>query len=276
MSRRSRRETKKKKDRLGKILVGVAVVALIGIVAWGELSGGPDLDTDQCPEEERKLAGQVAVLLDPSDALSGIQRLSGVPRLMEALQTLPKLTEIKVYTVGRAGRQQNLSYEYRVCALPHPDSIGFIEGFWTNRDIAARRYEERFVNPLRAVLDARLDVAGDTISPILEALQTVVLDAFQPRNSSLPRRLFVVSDVVQNSSNLSFFPDGQAVDLAAFSRQPQYGRLKVDLSRVDVTVFLLARAGNAGRIQRARLQDFWRDYFIDNGAAKVDFVGVEG
>lgn len=276
MSRRSRRETKKKKDRLGAVLIVGAAVAIIAILAWAELSGGPDLDTDHCPEE-RHIAGQVAVLLDPSDALSGIQHLSAVPRLMEKLQTLPEFTEIKVYTVGRAGRQQNLTHEYRVCVLRHPDSIGPIERFWINRRIAARHYEERFVNPLRTVLDARLDVAGDTISPILEALQTVVVNAFQPRGvSDLPRHLFVVSDVVQNSSNLSFFSDGQAVDFAAFSRQPQYGRLKADLSGVHVTIFLLDRAGNVGRIQRARLQEFWRDYFIDNGAAEVSFVSVEG
>ena len=257
------------------VVLGVlSVLALISLFIWGQREG-PQFDSDRCPRNVAPTA-QVVVLLDPSDSLSSVQKQSVVSRLLEDLENVPEQTEIRVYTVARAGRRE-LVPEVRTCMPPHPDSVGTLESLKTNRVIMEREYAEGFRIPLEQRLQTLLDVPSDTVSLIVEAVQASVVDAFQPRNASILRRVLIVSDMVQHSPDLSFFR--QTPDFGAFARNPNYGTLRVDLSSVEVTVFLLARRGIAGRVQAGQLKVFWEDYFLDQGvkaAARPRWVDVEG
>ena len=271
MSRRSRRKARKRKDIRGIVVGALAIVILIAFVVYGQRSPRP-LDADNCPED-RAFAAQIAILVDPSDTLTTVQEGSGAPRLLEALEGAPETAEIRVYTVGRAGRGDT-SAVLRICKPSHPDSTSSITG---NPRIAAREYREEFLDPLRETLTRLLNVEGDTISPIMESIQTAAVNSFQPRGATIPRQLMIVSDMIQNSANLSFYTD--AVDFGPLSRNPDYGTLRVDLSGVSVHAFLLARRGRGGRIQGGTLRVFWEDYFLDQGAhpdARPRWIRVEG
>ena len=272
MSRRSRRRVQQRKDRRGVVVGGVAALFLVGLFLWGQ-RGGRSLDSANCPHD-RRYAAQVAILVDPSDSLTIVQGSSATPRIVEAIERdAPETAEIRVYTVGRVGRGDTTAV-FRACKPAHPDGVSPLTG---NPRIAERRYREDFLTPLQQTLAALLDVEGDTISPIMEGIQATAVNAFQPRNAYIPRQLLIVSDMIQNSADLSFYTD--PVDFGPLSRNPDYGTLRVDLSGVAVTVFLLARRGDAGRIQAARLRVFWEEYFVDQGAepgARPRWVSVEG
>ena len=271
MSRRARREAKKRKDQAGVILGAVAVAVLVGFFLWGQRDG-QSLDSSNCPQDGR-YAAQIAILVDPSDTLTTVQG-SVAPRILELIEReAPQTTEIRVYTVARAGRR-NTAASLRLCKPVHPDSTSSLTG---NPTIAARRYQEDFVAPLQRTLSSLLDVEGDSISPIMEAIQAAAVNAFQPRGAYIPRHLLIVSDMIQNSADLSFYTD--PVDFGPLSRDPDYGTLRVDLSGVAVSAFLLARRGSAGRIQAGGLSRFWEDYFVDQGAepgARPRWIRVEG
>lgn len=256
---------------LGVVSVGI----LITFIVLGQREG-LRVDSANCLQDDAPPA-QVVVLFDPSDSLSMVQRRSVASRLIEDLESsMPERTEIRLYTIARAGRREPVP-EMRVCVPPHPDSIGTLESFRRNRTILQREYSMRFRDPLQERLNALLDVPSDSISPIVEAMQTAVVDAFQPRGASIPRHVIVVSDMVQNSSDLSFFR--QTPDFGTFARNPDYDTLRVDLNGVRVTVFLLARRGIAGRLQGEQLRGFWEDYFLDLGAeegARPRWVPIEG
>ena len=271
MSRRSRRKARKRKDARGIVGGVLAVAILVALFIYGQGSSRP-LDAANCPEDG-DYAAQIAILVDPSDTLTAVQEGSGAPRLLEALDRAPETAEIRVYTVGGAGRGDT-SAVLRVCKPSHPDSTSSITG---NPRIAARDYREKFVDPLRETMTRLLNVEGDTISPILESIQTAAVNAFQPRGANIPRQLMIVSDMIQNSANLSFYTD--PVDFGPLSRNPDYGTVRVDLSRVSVHAYLLARRGEGGRIQAGRLRVFWEDYFLDQGAhpdARPRWIRVEG
>lgn len=271
MSRRSRQRARRRKDRLG-IVVGVAAaLVLAGFFLWGQRSSRP-LDAVNCPQD-RRYAAQIAILVDPSDTLTDVQEGSGAPRLMEEVERAPETAEIRVYTVARAGRGDTAAV-FRVCKPAHPDSTSSITG---NPRIAERQYRGEFLDPLRETVTRLLNMEGDTISPILEGIQVASVNAFQPRGAGIPRQLMIVSDMIQNSANLSFYTD--PVDFGPLSRNPDYGTLRVDLSGVAVHAFLLARRGRAGRIQGGTLRGFWEDYFVDQGAApdaRPRWIRVEG
>lgn len=273
MSRRSRREAEKKKTRRAWAVIVPSALILCALVVFGQMNR-PQTGPDHCPLDDR-FAAQVAVLVDPSDALTAVQQRSSLPRLLEALDQVPERAEIRIYSVARIGRDGDAGADLRLCVPPHPESIGKLEGLWKNRRIAARNYDRDFTEPLRARLDELLGAPSDSVSPIVEAIQAASVDAFRPGDATIPRELIVVSDMVQHSSDLSFFR--AAPDFGAFGGNPVYATLRVDLGGVEPTIFLLARRGTAGRLQAGRLQAFWDDYFIDSGAdGEPRWIPVEG
>lgn len=272
MQARKRRQAEKRKNLAGAAIGGVALVILAALFLRGQRQERV-FDAANCPEDE-DYAAQIAILVDPSDTLTNVQEGSGTPRVLEAIEDgVPATTEIRVFTVGQAGRGNTASI-LRLCKPVHPDSVSSLTG---NPQRAQRRYRDEFVAPLQQTLAALLNVEGDSISPIVEGIQVAAVSAFQPRVSDIPRQLLVVSDMIQNSRNLSFYRE--PVDFGPLSRNPDYGTLRVDLSGVEVSVFLLARPGGAGRIQGGTLRAFWEDYFLDQGAsplARPRWIMVEG
>ena len=247
---------------------------LLTLVVLGQDRNVPK-DDDQCFVGAQP-AAQAVVLLDPSDELSRVQQLSAAPRVIEALERLPESAEIRMYTVARAGRGDAAS-EFRICKPRDPAGIGGLESLWVNRDLAGRRYREEFLAPVEETLRTLLGAAGDSASPIVEAIQTASVDAFHPRGVAIERHLLVVSDMVQHSADLSFFRE--MPDFGAFAGAPAYPTLRADLDGAEATVFLLARRNRAGRIQGARLEAFWEEYFVDQEAdlrARPRWVLVEG
>ena len=256
----------------GGVIGLLALAALIALFVRGQ-RGSRAFDAANCPEDG-DYAAQIAILVDPSDTLTNVQEGSGAPRVLETIENgAPATAEIRIYTVGQAGRG-NTRAVFRVCKPVHPDDVGSFTG---NPALAERRYEEDFRAPLEQALTSLLSVEGDSISPIVEGIQVAAVSAFQPRDADIPRQLLIVSDMIQNSRDLSFYRD--PVEFGPLSRSPDYGTLRVDLSGVEVSVFLLARRGGAGRIQGGTLRGFWEDYFLDQGAsplARPRWIMVEG
>ncbi|MYB99702.1 MAG: hypothetical protein F4X60_14265 [Gemmatimonadetes bacterium] len=267
-----RNQATKRKNVLGGVIGLLALLTLIALFVRGQ-RGSRAFDAANCPEDGG-YAAQIAVLVDPSDTLTTVQEGSGAPRVLETIENgAPATAEIRIYTVGQAGRG-NTRAVFRVCKPVHPDDVGSFTG---NPALAERRYEEDFLAPLEQALTSLLSVEGDSISPIVEGIQVAAVSAFQPRDADIPRQLLIVSDMIQNSRNLSFYRE--AVEFGPLSRNPDYGTLRVDLSGVEVSVFLLARRGGAGRIQGGTLRGFWEDYFLDQGAsplARPRWIMVEG
>lgn len=267
-----RNRTTKRKNLVGAVIGVLALAILVALFVRGQ-RGSRAFDAANCPEDG-DYAAQIAILVDPSDTLTSVQEGSGAPRVLATIESgAPATAEIRVYTVGRAGRGDTHAV-FRVCKPVHPDEVGSLTG---NPAMAERRYQEDYLAPLEQALAALLSVEGDSISPIVEGIQVAAVSAFQPRDADIPRQLLIVSDMIQNSRNLSFYRE--PVEFGPLSRNPDYGTLRVDLSGVEVSVFLLARRGGAGRIQGGTLRGFWEDYFLDQGAsplARPRWIMVEG
>ena len=271
MGRRARRARERRSTLVGVGLLGAVAVTMGGVFLLGQRevrTFGPD----NCPEDG-DYAGQVAILVDPSDSLTSVQQ-SVTPRILEVMEAdTSATTEIRVYALARAGRGDTAAV-FRVCVPVHPDNESPMTG---NPRTAARRYNE-FQDSLRESLSAVLNDGGDEVSPLIEGIQVSVVNAFQPRTSTMPRQLLIVSDMLQHSSAVSFYGGGPP-DFGDLARNPDYGTMRVDLSGVEVTVFLLARGGDAGRVQGGGMRRFWEDYFLDQGAhptARPRWVSVEG
>lgn len=263
-----------RKRSAGALLIGGVVLAAASL-AWCQMDAdNVPLDSASCPVDGNYPA-QIAILLDPSDPLNTPQSFV-VDRITNALdRESPEKTEIKTFTVAQAGRQDTVP-AYRVCRPVHFDSIPWSERPTVNRRMIEETYDDYHEGLLQS-LSGVLQQSDDTVSPILEAIQTSVLSAFRPRAANTPRWLLIVSDMAQNSDNWSFYGDqASPTDFRELSRQPLLRSLRVDLTGVRVTIYQLARRGVTGSIQQRNLRQFWDDYFLDMGADTPTWIDVEG
>lgn len=250
-----------------------AIAVFMAIAVYASLSVPPKLDPNLCPEKESDVAGQIAIVLDPSDSLDYTQRADARARVLGQIEATREYTEIQLYELSRDERQPP-QMKFRVCAPEHPDQINWFERLRKNRDIARRRYEEEFIEPLARHLDELLAGPDALASPILKTIQDVTVDAFQPPDSRLPRQLILVSDMVQHSADMSFFED--PIDFRLMGQSSDYPTMQVDLEGVEVTIWLLARRGIAGQIQARPIREFWDEYFLDQGARQPQWKRVTG
>lgn len=128
-------------------------------------------------------------------------------------------------------------------------------------------WQEGFGQPLEREITQLLNASPENESPILEGIQSVVLTSMsEPSVRDKPKKLIVVSDLMQHTSNLSLYHG--TVDADAFIKNRSFDRIKSDLRDTDISVWMLARENALGR---SKLADFWQRMFAEQGALQVRF-----
>ena len=141
-----------------------------------------------------------------------------------------------------------------------------------------RLYKHVFAPQLDGLLSLKPDEARrqSSQSPVLEQVKSL------SRKLKLGSRLILASDLIQNSDSAQFCRvQNDMPPFADFKKRRVYlSRLKPEpLEGVAVEVLMLQRAGYGQTglgfcRDEEELRDFWRDYFLDNGAASVRFIRI--
>ena len=135
---------------------------------------------------------------------------------------------------------------------------------YQNPRIIEERYREEFLEPFEAILSAMLDSPAAERSPILESLQALLVSAPGFVDASYPRRVIVVSDLIQNSAAFSFY---RGDTWGRFIRSQDAERLAGRLRGVEVEICRIPRPG--AKVNKAVVDDFWVNYFDRAGASRV-------
>ncbi|MGJ0622241.1 MAG: hypothetical protein ACR65Z_16255 [Methylocystis sp.] len=247
------------------ILAAAALIFVSGWAIWRDHQHAA-LDTGTlCPK-----AGPVstlAVLIDRTDGLSEIQGAALESRLLLWAGTVPTHGAFRIYEVGHGGRL--LEPLVSVCNPGDGSDKSIIDA---NPKMLRAAYEEKFAEPIRALVESmQLDVEAP-VSPILEAVQAISVREFGPEMQGA-KSLIIVSDLLQHGPKLSFF---KAVPGVADFRQSALGRgLAVDLRDVHVSINLLNRA-NAAAKQTDTLGQFWTGWLQQQGAIVEEFRIIPG
>jgi hypothetical protein len=146
--------------------------------------------------------------------------------------------------------------------LCKPTSAKEASSLTQNVSLVTKRYDERFEAPLQANLDKMISASGAKTSPIMESLQALVAQTPGFLTFQGPRRLILVSDLLQNSDAMSFY---RGEDWNSFEASPAFLRLGRTLEGVEVEIFAVPREVKALKEPRA-VEDFWIRYFELQGA----------
>lgn len=241
------------------ILGAIIVLALLGAGIYKMQATSVEMAIDQntlCPVSTGPVA-EVVILFDLTDPLSRAQTDQLQQYLEREFETAGVGTQ---FTMGIVSEDEN---DWGATPpLCKPRSQKDVSSLTQNVALVQERYEERFLAPMHANLNRMISVSGANSSPIMESLQAVTAGTPGFLTFSGPRKLVLVSDLLQHSEAMSFY---RGDDWTSFAASPAYQRLGRTLGGVDVELFAVPRDVKKLR-EPAVVEDFWVRYFEVQGA----------
>lgn len=266
------REGTRRRDHVGTALLAAAGAAVLLLaVAHQRLTATSEArdPVTLCPVSGAR--GVTVVLVDRTDFLTLAQREDLRRRLRALAEEVPADTALALYAVGPPLEPGQLPAPvFRRCNPGRGDDAN---PWLANPARMRRRWEEGFARPAQAAIDGLLEPHVAAHSPIMEAIQLVAIAALREARPGAPRRLVVVSDLLQHTPEFSHYR--QVADFRAFEQTPYFRRVWSELRDVTVTVLYLRRDGQHGRQGRAHIE-FWQQYFAALGATLAGVVSVQG
>lgn len=253
------------------IIAAVLLVAcaILLLYARQKLNSVPLDPVTQCPTD-RPPATVTAILIDTTDPIDVLKRTAITNALTKEIESEPVHGEIELYTVGSIG-ESLLQSQLSVC---NPGSGEGQSQVTSNPRLMKKRWNQKFLDRLDEVLNRLLTSPSAQNSPIMESIQDLAVAVFQrPEFAKIPKRLIIVSDMVQYSKALSQYHSVESFQ--QFKSDPGYLTVHPDLQNVEVTILYLIRP-EYRRVQNRTHLEFWQDYFADTGARVVHVIPIEG
>lgn len=252
------------------LLVGAMIVVLVGTGAFFYVKS-KEVSTDPltlCPRS-RPPTEVTVVLLDASDEFSEPQRLEVRNLLQRLRDEIPQFGLVEVYPVDRLGKRLTEPLIH----LCNPGNGKEVNPIYQNPEFAQRKWQ-RFADTLSKAIDEQISASDALTSPIFEAIQATAIRTFdRPEFDGIPKRLVIISDLLQNvPGELSMYD--AVPSFSAFRRTPYFSRIRSDLTGVSVIVYYLVRSNV--RVQGRAHIAFWDDYFRAQGAALEEVTSVFG
>ena len=242
----------------GAVTAAAVVVAIGGVILVQSVLGMEEVDERLCPKTSGPVAG-LAVLLDLTDTLEPVQyqRLRGVlgKRIADARQK----TLIAVGAVRAAARERGADF-----ARCKPLEGEEANKYYQNPGMIEERYRKEFLEPFEAIVSAMLESPAADRSPIMESLQALLVSSPGFVDASWPRRVIIVSDLIQNSEAFSFY---RGDNWQRFIRSQDAKRLAGRLQDVEVEICRIPRPG--AKVDIAQVDDFWVRYFNRAGVSRT-------
>ncbi|MFM7802267.1 MAG: hypothetical protein ACKO69_09045, partial [Limnohabitans sp.] len=226
------RQTKlqKRKSRIN-ILVSLfffsLVIVGISTAVWWNLQRKPGLDSvTLCPAQGP--IGQRVVLIDRTDPFNLAQKTSLDIFIKNLVDTTPPGQLLSVYVLGDDFKT-NTKPLFELC---NPGDGQEKSELTANLKALKQQYNKHFIEPMLSVTEGMVNVQPAHESPILEMLQLVNLNSIQKQKINGEIRLYVLSDMLQNSKSLSMY--GNPVTFETYASSYASSKLFVDFSQVNV------------------------------------------
>ena len=266
------RISKKVKDRLSYI-AGIAMITGVLIILVVLISLKPEpvnRDPETLCRSEDGPSSITAILLDRTDSFSAITKSDLEVQIWNRLNEIEENHEISLFSVEPT-QEKSLDPIIQVCNPGDPENVNHLT---QSEAIIRRNWQQKFRQPLEEVLRSLLDEKEAPSSPIMESIQSVSITHFQDtKRRSVPRRLIIISDLLQNSDAISFYRDQP--DFNRFKKTPESRGLNPDLRGVDVEMWLIQRRQPQQGDGRTLLK-FFQSWLSEHGGSVVRVLRTSG
>lgn len=250
-------------------IIGVACgVAVIAALYLQVVKGQRSLDEETlCPTSPSSIT---VLLVDVTDPMSTAQRQDFQNQLTSLRNSIPRYGKLVVTKVDSAS--SNLLEP--VIIRCNPGTADDVNQWTGNPQAVQRRHQDEFLEPLDRAFASLSRASGAERSPIFESVQSVALTELLPPDfADTPRRLVIVSDLLQNTNAVSFY--SSLPNPETFVDSPAFRRVRTDLRAIDVEVWMLERS-DAPQTQPRALVDLWDRAISEQGGQVSRVYNVSG
>lgn len=243
------------------VLAGAIILAIFAVSSWMSTQ---QLGSDFCSSSGP--SGLLAIGIDATDSLSAAQRLDVRNRLDTAVAELPANWRVEVWNVAPSSGVP-IQTGSAICKPELQVSS------WTSNPKRAKERFARFSESMGKTIGDVLAQPASAESPILQSIQAIGLRSFGSSDMATvkDRRMILVSDLVQNTAEVSFARS--IVPYQSFRVSKTFDALRAPLVGVKVDILFLSRP-NA--LPASSLIGWWQEYFADIGAPLASVQRIVG
>jgi hypothetical protein len=232
-------------------LISIVVAVIVAIAVFIVMHRGAEIDKESMCRSDGAFDRHI-VILDMTDNYNAIQVQQIKHIINNIVSNLAVTEQLQLYFINNTMPSETKA-ELLLC---NPgDGAGKSE-IYSNPKLFKKRWNERFYSPLMAKIKALSGDYTSSTSPILETIQAVNNLAFPyVREGQHKYKITLISDMIQNSDELSFFKTS-ASSLAHFIDSPGYIKTRTDLDGVDIDI-VVVRRDQFESLQSREYIDFW-------------------
>lgn len=262
---------RRRSETVGAVRNIVIVLSLLSVIAFfyfRSVMAHRTLDDETlCPTQPSSVT---VLLVDVTDPMNLPQRqdfLNQLDRLTDQIPRYGKLVIAKVDPIS----ERLLAPVITRC---NPGSGGDVTEVDGNPQKLEKLRQEKFLAPLELAYDRLLEASPADRSPILESIQSVNLtEILKGAEENRVRRIIVASDLLQNTSEISFY--GKLPNADALLKSQPFSRVRTDLRGTDVELWMLQRKDSTNSQPRA-LPELWERIIDEQGGRLVRVYTVSG
>lgn len=214
-----------------------------------------------------------AIVVDTTDRIGAPTRLDILGRLDDLVansQTDEKMIAYETSPVE--GDSRPMPPRLTVCNPGDPDSANPLI---SSPELIRRRLEERYKTPLSELFQELIEGEQSASSPIMETIQAIsVTELARSSYAGIPKRLILISDLLQHSKHLSLYDD--PLDYDVFTSTSGADALQTTLRDVVIEILFIHRQAHAQIGTTARLVDFWERWFDDQNGRLERVSRIDG
>lgn len=202
----------------------------------------------------------IAILVDSTDPFNGVQK-DFLMKLFDEVEINLKIgTQVQIFS---ASAYSELAFS-PMTNLCNPGDGSDISQWSGNPERVRKKWVTSFREPLNSALKSSIEATTADVSPLLSMIKAVSYKAFPATTSSIPKKLFIVSDMLEHTSSYSQYSESH--NFEKVTQMPFYAHVMPNLRGVEVFVIYISRQG-AEKLQTRRHAEFWSDYFAKVGAS---------
>jgi hypothetical protein len=249
---------------LKAIAVIVGCIAIIGIVGLVYLSvTNPTKKINQrsmCIIDE-PYTDILAIIIDSTDSIPARSSRQAEEYFRQAILELPINSLVTLYKID----ETNESHALPVLIMCRPDDGTHANSMTSNPKLIQKMFQTQFWKPVNQVLTSLIKQQPSKSSPIIESIQSAVIESFQANQNTGQDRIIVLSDLLQHSNLFSHY--GVLPNFENYQQKTKKSGLgSLNLDNIHVELLIIPRSIPLG--SRQNLIQFWAD-FLKGHKAKL-------
>ncbi|MCY4626849.1 MAG: hypothetical protein OXE58_04680 [Acidobacteria bacterium] len=217
--------------------------------------------------------GVTAIYVDTTDRVEPVSRADVLGKLEDLVSATEPDEMVAAYRSSSVGSA--VSPFDPLLTRCHPGDPETASQLTQNPRLIRRRLAEQFRGPLDRVFRETLDASEADASPLMENIQAISVTLLsRGRFEAVPKRLVLVSDLMQHSEHLSVYRG--VPDYVAFARTGSAAAVSSDLREVRVEVLFVQRRQHEDIGGAMELIEFWTKWIEDQGGQLDRITRISG